>query len=62
MEKDTQFWNLTEALNDDQQHVPRAALLKDGTQIFTDKKAAAFLLADRYREDSLLHISREKQT
>ena len=61
MEKDTQkLWNLTKALNDDQQHAPRAALLKEGTQIFTGKKAA-YLLADSFREDSLLDISREKQ-
>ena len=61
MEKDTQkLWNLTKALNDDQQHAPRAALLKEGTQIFTGKKAA-YLLADSVREESLLDISREKQ-
>ena len=61
MKKDTQkLWNLTKALNDDQQHAPRAALLKEGTQIFTGKKAA-YLLADSFREDSLLDISREKQ-
>ena len=61
MEKDTQkLWNLTKALNDDQQHAPRAALLKEGTQIFTAKKAA-YLLADSFRENSLLYISREKQ-
>ena len=62
MERDTQkLWNLTKALNDDQQHSPRAALLKEGTQIFTGKKAA-YLLADSFWEDSLLDISREKQT
>ena len=61
MKKDTQkLWNLTKALNDDKQHAPRAALLKEGTQIFTGKKAA-YLLADSFREDSLLDISREKQ-
>ena len=61
MEKDTQkLWNLTKALNDDQQHAPRAVLLMEGTQIFTGKKAA-YLLADSFREDSLLDISREKQ-
>ena len=61
MEKDTQkLWNLTKALNDDQQHAPRAVLLKEDTQIFTGKKAA-YLLADSFQEDSLLDISREKQ-
>ena len=41
MEKDTQkLLNLTKALNDDQQHAPRAVLLKEGTQIFTGKNAA----------------------
>ena len=61
MEKDTQkLWNLTKALNDDQQDAPRAVLLKEGVQIFTGKKAA-YLLADSFREDSLLDISREKQ-
>ena len=61
MEKDTRkLWNLTKALNGDQQHAPRAILLKEGTQIFTGKKAA-YLLADSSREDSLLDISREKQ-
>ena len=60
-EKDTQkLWNLTKALNDDQQHASRAALLKEVTQIFTGKKAA-YLLADSFREESLLDISREKQ-
>ena len=34
--------------------------MKEGTQIFTGKKAA-YLLADSFREDSLLDISREKQ-
>ena len=58
MEKDTQkLWNLTKALNDDQQHAQRAVLLKEGTQIFTGKKAT-YLLADSFREDSLLDISR----
>ena len=48
MEKDTQkLWNLTKALNDDQQHAPRAVLSKEGTQIFTGKKAA-YLLADSF--------------
>ena len=61
MEKDTQkLWNLTKALSDNQQHDPRAVLLKEGTQIFMGKKAA-YLLADSFREDSLLDISREKQ-
>ena len=61
MEKDTQkLWNLTKAMNDDQQHAPRANLLKEGTQIFTGKKAAC-LLADSFREGSLLDSSREKQ-
>ena len=61
MEKNTQkLWNLTKALNDDQQHAPRAVLLKEGTQTFTGKKAA-YLLADSFREESLLDISREKQ-
>ena len=61
MENDTQkLWNLTKALNDDQEHAARAVLWEEGTQIFTDKKAA-YLLADSFREDSLLDISREKQ-
>ena len=62
-EKDTQeLWNLTKALNDDQQHAPRAVLLREGTQVFTGKKAA-YLLADSFREDSLLDIhGRNKQT
>ena len=62
MEKDTQkLWNLTKALNDDQQHVPRAALLKEGTQIFTGKKAA-YLLAVSERKAYLISQGRNKQT
>ena len=54
MAKDTQkLWNLTKAPNDDQQHAPRAVRLKEGTQIITGKKVA-YLLADIFREDSLL--------
>ena len=61
MEKDIQkLRNLTKALDDDQQRAPREVLLKEGTQIFTGKKAA-YLLADSFRENSLLDISREKQ-
>ena len=61
MERDTQkLWNRTKALNDNQQHAPRTVLLKESTHIFTGKKAA-YLLADSFREDSLLDISREKQ-
>ena len=61
MEKDTQkLWNLTKALNDDQQHAPGGVLLKKGTQFFTGKKAA-YLLADSFQENILLDISMDKQ-
>ena len=62
MQKDTKmFWNLTKALNDDRLRSSRAVLLKEGTQIFTEKKAA-YLLVGSFRGDSLFDISREKQT
>ena len=49
MEKDTQkLWNLTDALNDDQQHAPRVVLLKKDAEIFTGKKAT-YLLVVSYR-------------
>ena len=59
-ERHTEALESDKALNGDQQHAPRTALLKEGTQIFTGKKTA-YLLADSFREDSLLGISREKQ-
>ena len=59
-ERHTDALESDKALNDDRQHAPRAVLLKEGTQIFTGKKAEK-LLEDNFREDSLLDISREKQ-
>ncbi|KAK7115386.1 hypothetical protein V1264_001263 [Littorina saxatilis] len=60
MERDTgKLWKLIKTLNDDHQCTPRATLLKEDGKIYTGKRAAT-LLAENFREDSLLEVPREK--
>ena len=60
MEKDTgKLWKLTKVLNKDHQTTPRATVLQENDQLYTGKRAAS-LLAETFRENSHLDVTREK--
>ena len=60
MENDTtKLWKLTKALNEDNQSKSQATILEENDQIYTGKKAAT-LLAENFKQDSILNPTRDK--
>ena len=60
METDTtKLWKLTKALNEDNQSKSQATILEENDQIYTGKKAAT-LLAENFKQDSILNPTRDK--
>jgi len=61
LEKDTgKLWRLSKTLNDDHHETNRATILKENGQIYTGKQAAS-LLANSFKEDSLLEVPQERR-
>ena len=60
MENDTtKLWKVTKALNEDNQSKSQATILEENDQIYTGKKAAT-LLAENFKQDSILNPTRDK--
>ena len=60
MENDTtKLWKLTKALNEDNQSKSQATILEDNDQIYTGNQAAT-LLAENFKQDSILNPTRDK--